>query len=285
MTWHDNEIQGDTIRLSTWLNRGGLCAGFGGWALVDTLRLVQYIERVSPLCLPSSQIRCSTELTVFCYADVVEVVMVDDGWWLYWPSLAVPCGTIPLCFSWFWWFLDVHCGPHKAMNSSTLGSEVWLHVAGAEALSFDEFPIPSGEHEVVRRGQNWKLQAVFSIHLDHHWISFICCYCCCFDFFCRSLRFEVMSFSILPVSTRLDTSFDSRWTTGSSPGWSAPLNRQNGSNGSGGKFDQPRIWALRRGTWDRDGLMFSSSILDIGVSIHGDTPKMDGLNVYKGKSH
>lgn len=37
--------------------------------------------------------------------------------------------------------------------------EVWLHVAGAEALSFDEFPIPSGEHEVVRRGQNWKLKA------------------------------------------------------------------------------------------------------------------------------
>lgn len=62
-----------------------------------------------------------------------------------------------LDFDNFWIFLDVHCSP---MNSSTLGSEVWLHVAGAEALSFDEFPIPSGEHEVVRRGQNWKLQAV-----------------------------------------------------------------------------------------------------------------------------
>jgi len=59
------------------------------------------------------------------------------------------------------------------MNSSTLGSEVWLHVAGAEALSFDEFPIPSGEHEVVRRGQNWKLQAVCRMT-----------YRCCFELFC-----------------------------------------------------------------------------------------------------
>lgn len=48
---------------------------------------------------------------------------------------------------------------HGFVQDCARSLEIWLHVAGAEALTFNELPLPAQQVELQRRGESWSLQA------------------------------------------------------------------------------------------------------------------------------